>query len=156
MGVMRDEGAFWSGIRDDILGFRNKGYTVIGVCDLNAKAGAIPDGAGARLGYKWHDRAGEALSALLVATGLLSMNGKLLWGGRQEKGLGKNGVCEGVRPCAFCWSLLAFDESIVCQGSKKLFAMHFKSGKVCSVFEMILYFDREHSDQCLVLYEGTW
>jgi hypothetical protein len=51
MGVMRDEGAFWSGIHDDILDFRNKGYTVIGVGDLNAKAGAIPDGAGARLGY---------------------------------------------------------------------------------------------------------
>jgi hypothetical protein len=90
----------WSSINDDILGYRSKGYTVMGVGDLNAKIGALPDGAGARLGYKGHARAGEALSALLVATGLLSMNGKLLWGERQEKGLGKNGVCEGVRPCA--------------------------------------------------------
>jgi hypothetical protein len=31
-----DEGAFWSGINDDILDYRNKGYAVIGVGDLNA------------------------------------------------------------------------------------------------------------------------
>jgi hypothetical protein len=95
-----DEGAFWSGINDDILDYRNKGYAVIGVGDLNAKIGALPDGAGARVGYKGHDRAGEALSALLVATGLLSMNGKLLWDERQGKGLGRDGVCEGVTPSA--------------------------------------------------------
>jgi hypothetical protein len=52
-----DEGAFWSGINDDILDYRSKGYVVIGVGDLNAKIGALPDGAGARLGYKGHDRA---------------------------------------------------------------------------------------------------
>jgi hypothetical protein len=85
-----------------ITEIRDKGYAVIGVgdlSDLNAKIGALPDGARARLGYKGHDRAGEALSALLAATGLLSMNGKLLWGERQGKCLGEEmGYVRGFRP----------------------------------------------------------